>query len=60
MVTPLNRHVGYEKAAAIAKKAMPARSTHRETVVALGLVEDGTLTEEQLDTALDVDSMTHP
>ena len=60
VVTPLNRHVGYEKAAAIAKKAMADGTTIRETVVAMGLVEDGTLTEEQLDTALDVDSMTHP
>ena len=60
VVTPLNRHVGYEKAAAIAKKAMADGTTIRETVVAMGLLEDGTLTEEQLDTALDVDSMTHP
>ena len=60
VVTPLNRHVGYEKAAAIAKKAMADGTTIRETVIAMGLVEDGTLTEEQLDTALDVDSMTHP
>jgi fumarate hydratase class II len=60
VVTPLNRYVGYEKAAAIAKKAMADGATIRETVVAMGLVEDGTLTEEQLDAALDVRRMTHP
>jgi fumarate hydratase class II len=52
--------VGNEKAAAIAKKAMADGATIRETVVAMGLVEDGTLTEEQLDAALDVRRMTHP
>ena len=60
VVTPLNKHVGYESAAKIAKKAMADGATIRETVIAMGLVEDGTLTEEQLDAALDVDGMTHP
>jgi fumarate hydratase class II len=60
IVTPLNAHVGYEKAAAIAKRAMQDGTTIRETVLALGLVDDGTLTEEQLDDALDVKGMTHP
>jgi fumarate hydratase class II len=32
--------------------------TVREAVVALGFLERGELTEEQLDAALDVDSMT--
>ena len=35
-------------------------ATIRETVIAMGYVERGELTEEQLDEALDVDSMTHP
>jgi fumarate hydratase class II len=60
IVTPLNKYLGYEKAAAVAKKAMHDGTTIRETVLALGLVDDGTLTEEQLDDALDVKGMTHP
>ena len=32
----------------------------REAVIDLGFVERGELTDEQLDTALDVLSMTHP
>ena len=35
-------------------------ATIRETVLAMGYVERGELTEEQLDDALDVESMTHP
>jgi fumarate hydratase class II len=52
--------VGYEKAAQIAKKALADGATIRDTVLGLGLVDDGTLTEEQLDDALDVKGMTHP
>ena len=58
VVTPLNAHVGYEAAAKIAKQALADGATIRETVLALGYVERGDLTEEQLDAALDVDSMT--
>jgi fumarate hydratase class II len=60
VVTPLNRHIGYENAAAVAKKAIKERKTIREVVVEEGYVERGDLTEEQLDSALDVMSMTHP
>ncbi len=60
VVTPLNKYVGYEAAAKIAKKALADGATIRETVLALGYVERGELTEEQLDAALDVESMTHP
>ncbi|WP_028473401.1 class II fumarate hydratase [Nocardioides alkalitolerans] len=60
VVTPLNKYVGYEAAAKIAKKALAEGATIRETVVALGYVERGEVTEEQLDAALDVESMTHP
>jgi len=60
IVTPLNRALGYEVAAAVAKKALAEGATIRETVIALGYVENGTLTLEQLDAALDVESMTHP
>ena len=60
VVTPLNKHLGYEEAARIAKQAMEDGATIRETVIALGYVERGDLTEEQLDAALDVESMTRP
>jgi fumarate hydratase class II len=60
VVTPLNKYVGYEAAAKIAKQALADGATIRETVIALGYVERGELTEEQLDEALDVESMTHP
>ncbi len=58
VVTPLNKYVGYEAAAKIAKQALANGTTIRETVIALGYVERGDLTEAQLDEALDVDSMT--
>ena len=60
VVTPLNKYVGYEAAAKIAKQALADGATIRETVVRLGYVERGELTEQQLDEALDVESMTHP
>lgn len=60
VVTPLNKHIGYEAAAKVAKKALADGATIRETVLALGYVERGELTEEQLDAALDLESMTHP
>ncbi|WP_375002523.1 class II fumarate hydratase [Aeromicrobium sp. CTD01-1L150] len=60
VVTPLNRHIGYENAAAVAKKAVAERKTIREVVVAEGYVERGDITEADLDAALDVMSMTHP
>ncbi len=58
VVTPLNRYLGYEQAAAIVKRALADGATIRETVLAMGFVERGELTEEQLDAALDVDRMT--
>jgi fumarate hydratase class II len=60
VVTPLNKYVGYENAAKIAKKALAEGATIRETVLAMGFVERGDLTEQQLDEALDLESMTHP
>ncbi len=60
VVTPLNRHIGYEAAAKVAKRAIADNITIREAVIAQGHVEAGDLTEEQLDEALDVESMTHP
>jgi fumarate hydratase class II len=60
IVTPLNRHVGYEEAAKIAKQALAERRTIREVVIERGHVSNGTLTEEQLDALLDVLPMTRP
>ncbi|MFL6134623.1 MAG: class II fumarate hydratase [Nocardioidaceae bacterium] len=60
VVTPLNRHIGYENAAKVAKTALAEEKTIRQVVVEMGFVERGDLTEEQLDDALDVASMTHP
>jgi fumarate hydratase, class II len=60
VVTPLNKTLGYENAAKIAKRALADGATIRETVLALGFVERGDITEEDLDRALDVESMTHP
>ncbi|MEU7865331.1 class II fumarate hydratase [Dactylosporangium sp. NPDC049140] len=58
IVTPLNRHLGYEEAAAIAKQALASGKTIREVVLDRGHVERGTLTEQQLDEALDLLGMT--
>jgi len=60
IVTPLNKIIGYEAAAKIAKNSVAKGITVRESVIDLGFVERGEVTEEQLDTALDVLSMTHP
>jgi fumarate hydratase, class II len=57
IVTPLNRYLGYEEAASIAKQSLKERKTIREVVIERGHVDDGKLTTEQLDTALDVLSM---
>ena len=58
VVTPLNKHIGYENAAKVAKKALADGRTIRETVLAMGFVERGELTEAEMDEALDVESMT--
>ncbi|MEV7200953.1 class II fumarate hydratase [Streptomyces griseoluteus] len=60
VVTPLNRYLGYEEAARIAKKSLAERKTIREVVLEEGHVERGHLTLEQLDEALDVLRMTRP
>ena len=60
IVTPLNGYVGYEAAAAIAKQALANGATIRQTVLDLGYVERGEITEQQLDEALDVERMTRP
>ena len=60
VVTPLNKHIGYEEAAKVAKAALKEGRTIREQVIEMGYVERGDLTEEELDAALDVKSMTRP
>jgi fumarate hydratase class II len=60
IVTPLNRYIGYENAAGVAKKALAEQKTIRQVVLEMGYVERGDLTEQQLDEALDVARMTHP
>ncbi len=60
IVTPLNKLIGYEAAAKIAKYSVAEGITVRDAVIALGYVERGELTEQQLDEKLDLLSMTHP
>jgi fumarate hydratase class II len=58
IVTPLNRYIGYENAAVVAKQALKEGKTIREVVIENGYVADGSLTEEELDKALDLLAMT--
>ncbi|MFJ3926678.1 class II fumarate hydratase [Streptomyces sp. NPDC090022] len=60
VVTPLNRYIGYEEAAKVAKRSLAERRTIREVVLESGYIERGDLTLEQLDQALDVLRMTRP
>ncbi|RZU72038.1 fumarase class II [Micromonospora kangleipakensis] len=60
IVTPLNRHLGYDEAASIAKEALAKQISIREVVIARGHVDSGKLSESQLDEALDLLRMTHP
>ncbi|KOV76720.1 class II fumarate hydratase [Nocardia sp. NRRL S-836] len=53
IVTPLNRYLGYEEAASIAKQSLKERKTIRAVVLERGHVP-AKLSEEQLDEALDV------
>jgi fumarate hydratase, class II len=55
LVTALTPRIGYDKAAAIAKKAHHQGTTLREAAVALGY-----LTAEEFDAAMDPPAMTHP
>jgi fumarate hydratase class II len=60
IATPLNRFIGYEEAAKVAKQAVAENKTVRQVVIERGYVRDGKLTEQQLDEALDVLRMTRP
>jgi fumarate hydratase class II len=60
IVTPLNRYLGYDEAAKIAKEALATGRSIRDVVLARGHVDSGKLTLQQLDEALDVLRMTRP
>lgn len=60
VVTPLNKYIGYEEAAKVAKQAFAERKTIRQVVLEQGYVHRGDLTAEQLGMALDVLRMTRP
>jgi len=55
LVTALNRHIGYDNAAKVAKKAYQDKTTLREAVVALGL-----MTGAAFDGAVDPSTMVGP
>lgn len=54
LVTALNRHIGYDKAAAIAKKAQAEQTTLRAAALALGYVSD-----DEYEAWIDPKAMTH-
>jgi fumarate hydratase, class II len=54
IVTSLNRYLGYDEAASIAKQALLQRRTIRDVVRERGHLDNGTLTPEQLEKALNV------
>jgi fumarate hydratase class II len=60
IVTPLNKYIGYEAAAKVAKQALAQNKTIRQVVVGGGVVGERQLTEAELDKALDVLAMTRP
>ena len=53
LVTALNRHIGYENSAKIAKKAHAENTTLKQAALELGLV-----TEEDFDKWVDPNKMT--
>lgn len=55
VITAINPHVGYEVAARIAKKALEENKSVREVIL-----EEGVLTEEELDKILNAYEMTEP
>jgi fumarate hydratase, class II len=60
IVTALNRYIGYEAAAAVAHQALRTGATIRDVVISRGHVTSGEITEDQLDSVLDVLAMTKP
>jgi fumarate hydratase class II len=60
IVTPLNRYIGYEEAAKVAKQSLAERKTIRDVVIERGYVDRGLIDEAALDRVLDPMRMTHP
>jgi fumarate hydratase class II len=60
IATPLNRYIGYEEAAKVAKQALAEGKTIRQVVIERGHVREGRISEEELDRVLDVLAMTRP
>src|SRR4051794_27557116 len=60
IVTPLNHYIGYDEAAQVAKQALKEHKTIKQVVLERGYVDQGKITEAELDRALDVLSMTRP
>jgi fumarate hydratase class II len=58
IVTSLNKYIGYEEAAKVAKLSLAENKTIREVVIERGYVSQGLLSEADLDAALDVLAMT--
>jgi fumarate hydratase class II len=58
VATALNRVLGYEEAASIAKQALAERKTIRQVVIERGHVDSGKVSLEELDRLLDVTRMT--
>ena len=59
-MTPLNRYIGYEAAAAVVKQSLRERRPIREVVIDRGHIASGELTDQQLDEALAVLAMARP
>jgi fumarate hydratase, class II len=58
IVTALNRYLGYEAAAQVAHEALESGEPIRSVVISRGYVDQGKISVEQLDAALDVLAMT--
>ncbi len=58
IVTPLNRYLGYDEAAVVAKEALAKGRPIRDVVLARGHVAAGRITEDELTEVLDVRRMT--
>ncbi|MDQ1465517.1 MAG: fumarate hydratase, class [Actinomycetota bacterium] len=58
IVTSLNKYIGYEEAAKVAKLSLAENKTIRQVVIERGYVAQGLLSEADLDAALDVLAMT--
>jgi fumarate hydratase class II len=60
VATALNRFIGYDEAAKVAKQALAEGKTIREVVLERGYVEQGKISRERLEEVLDILAMTRP